>query len=307
MDCLYIWSSFRLVECVVSDALLNFIKSRLAYLYDIDTVELGPQDLGHPVRRHRMWVSGLLKKALHRSSPMAGLLDLMQKRVVASPHIYFALADKYVDEVVLDRAKKFSKVAAPGNKLIYSDTMAEYEKVHLDGYMELREDMIRKGAITAADAFICDLAHTPSAHAKIKTAVLPTLTRNHHLWSHFHSRCMVGFESLAAQGIPTRHILKSMCDAGAGDLASHHVWEPKDILNDLTSSTAKTLAGNGMHLAVVGAVLSWTLAHAVPLGVYQLQLGRPLPAGVVRPDSFADNEDGPSRNFVVGCKFKCKG
>eukprot|EP00974_Lingulodinium_polyedra_P127682 11203106-Lingulodinium_polyedra.AAC.1 len=42
------------------------------------------------------------------------------------------------------------------------------------------------------------------------------------------------------------------------------IWKPGGILDHMPTNTQQSLTGNGMHLAVAGVVISWTLGNAVP-------------------------------------------
>jgi hypothetical protein len=129
----------------------------------------------------------------------------------------------------------------------------------------------------------------------------------------------MGCESLAAQAIPTRLVLQSL--NGIASASAAHVelddfrcrWMPKPIFDELSPSAAKALAGNGMHLAVAGSVMGWTLAHAVPSSSCRIRRGVHVPAAVKTLQAVAttssisavssSNCGGPSLAFDVGCRF----
>eukprot|EP00974_Lingulodinium_polyedra_P015136 1465346-Lingulodinium_polyedra.AAC.1 len=82
-----------LQECVHSPHLLRFIKARLGFIYDIECVTIGPDMLGHPVARPRVWISGLLNDAFVRTKPFNGCLEVFAKELTERlrPDIYFAM------------------------------------------------------------------------------------------------------------------------------------------------------------------------------------------------------------------------
>ena len=71
-------------------ALLVLIHERLGHLYDIQEVTFDVYDLGEPIHRKRMYVSGLLRCAVKRLETMSELTRRFRRRTVASPDMYFA-------------------------------------------------------------------------------------------------------------------------------------------------------------------------------------------------------------------------
>ena len=95
---------FWVVECVWSEPLLNFIRARLGYLYDIDFVIISPDDLGYPINRVRMWLSALLRRSLRRLRPLQDLRQSFGQKVVASPDMYYVLNGEQLQDVIDKRA-----------------------------------------------------------------------------------------------------------------------------------------------------------------------------------------------------------
>lgn len=135
---------FWFVECLISKDLLCFIQSRLGYKYDIDSLEVGPDDLGHPIRRPRMWVSGLLRGSLTRLRPLRGLLGRMRREVVAPPDIYYAMQGKAAQDHIDALGRASYAVAGDGQQLAFEDTLAEGNRARFEEYMQLREPCLQQ-------------------------------------------------------------------------------------------------------------------------------------------------------------------
>lgn len=63
---------FFIIECVFAHGLLTLIHQRLGHLYDIQHVTFDVYDLGEPIHRSRMYVSGILRCAVKRLEPHDG-------------------------------------------------------------------------------------------------------------------------------------------------------------------------------------------------------------------------------------------
>lgn len=210
------------MECVSSHALVTYIRCRLSYLYDIDWLEIGPENLGQPVRRRRLWMSGFLRAALPRTRAMSDMLGVFCKSVVADAHVYFSIQGEQAQAMISELGRaRLSVPQCDGAPLKYEDTLCQDDKVRLETCTELWEAQLEAGEITRQDAVICDIAHDPRCCDKRAVGPLGTLTRNHHRWSFLHQRALFGVESLAAQGIPTAPVLSSLATKAAPNT---NVW-----------------------------------------------------------------------------------
>ena len=136
---------FFIIECVFAHALLVLIHERLGHLYDIQEVTFDVYDLGEPIHRKRMYVSGLLRCAVKRLEPMSDLTKRFRRRTVASPDMYFAPSDEHVQPYINAIAKKKCKVSIGEQELTYPEVLAEFERAHAATYLEMRQAMIARG------------------------------------------------------------------------------------------------------------------------------------------------------------------
>ena len=185
---------FFTIECVFAHALLVLIHERLGHLYDIQEVTFDVYDLGEPIHRKRMYVSGLLRCAVKRLEPMWDLTKRFRRRTVASPDMYFALSDEHVQPYINAIAKKKCKVSIGEQELTYPEVLAEFERAHAATYLEMRQAMIAEGKLTASDTFVCDLMHSPIKSKKIGIHAMPTLTCKQTRFSVQRNRCLIGDE-----------------------------------------------------------------------------------------------------------------
>ena len=137
---------------------------------------------------------------------------------------------------------------------------------------------------------------------------MPCLTRHGQRWSHHHQRCLLGVECLAAQAIPTPAL------AAVVGLQPTESWIAKGIFDNLSESAQKGLSGNGMHLAVAGAVIAWTMSYAVPSGCMRLRTQALIQEATLLREAAQNSsrdasESGPaqrepSRRFTIGRRCK---
>lgn len=280
---------FFIIECVFAAELIVMIKEILSDLYDIDHTEVNPFNLGHPVARNRLYVTGLLHSILKRTQPMSGLTMCFGRQTISNPYIYLVLPDEYMEKIIKAQAKARHKVIPPDSKLCYNDTLAEAEKCTLEEYLSIRDQMVEEHVLMAEDPFICDLRHNPHKQAKISTEKLSTLTRNQLRYSFHHQRGMCGQELLAAQGIATEAVLQHALKQSPTGSKKQPLMA-KAALSGATEGALNSMTGNGMHLHAIGAVITWMFAHAC----------LKQPSGGGNPEPVAT--DAPSgRNFAIGC------
>ena len=267
------------IECVYADALLILIHQRLAHLYDIQHVTFDVYDLGEPVRRKRMYVSGLLRSAVKRLEAMRGFKERFCRRTVALPDMYFALSDKHVQPLIEALATKTSKVKIGNQELTYPDMLAECDHAQIESYLEICKTMISDGKHTASGLFVCDPMHSPIKSKKIGIHAMPTLTCKQTRFSVQRNRCLIGDEYLAAQGIATPTLMEALGEDGES------IAMAKSCVGNMSEEFKRKAAGNGMHLHAIGAVIAWTLANAEP---GQADYGE---------------SRRPGRDIEVGCSF----
>lgn len=187
-----------------------------------------------------------------------------------------------------------------GRSMVYNDVIAECDKVRLEQYMEMRSSMIASGTLSEEAPLIADIAHNPGQCTKVSRDLLNTLTTNHHRWSYHHKRAMFGVESLAAQGVPTRPVVDALARTRSDSALVANILLSKPKLSQVSESSMKTLAGNGMHLHVCGAIFAWTLAHC-ELPEQEALTGPSAPSHSHAPEAA---QRLASRDFSGGCRYR---
>ena len=154
----------------------------MSYLYDIQWLRVSPVQLGEPVDRDRLYITGLLKACLTRTMPLDAMLEHLQRRRVATQEIYWAFPEDMARALYIEpTAKKCFKVAEPEKQLTWYDTLPERLKTNLQGYMEIRGRMISENKLKESDPIVCDLMHNPNHQQHLSTgATLRTLATNMH-------------------------------------------------------------------------------------------------------------------------------
>ena len=307
---------FWFAECTYSKELLAFIHRRLDPFYDVGHVVFGPSDMGDPVGRVRLWMSGCLKGAVKRLRPMSEVASLF-RNIVGNSDMYYVLPEEYTDMTIQERADKRYIMAKPGQKLTYRDTLSQMEQVHLEGYEAARKDKIHAGKLDESDVFCCDLSQSPHGCARAYGNTMSTMTRTSFRWSHAKKRCLHGLEHLGSLAIPTKPVLDAaiQCSLPAG--ASHPaIWQAPRCLEQCSDHCIRALVGNGMHLKCAGVVLAWTFANTIPVASECVpkhllkSMSRELQA-LLRGDgdvgdlcTAQDTEADSQQPFAIGCRLK---
>jgi hypothetical protein len=268
-------------ECVDSDALLSELIFRLGHLYHIECITLSPYDFGHPTRRERGWVVGVLRSFGVMTRSLAELLPALRRDVVATGDAYYVMGPDKVRQVISKRAKERCVVASDHQNLVFHDILPPYMVEHLAGYEKYRQKRIDSGRAAESDPGISDLHHNPLTSAR-QSWLLQTLTSHGERWNHKRQRGLLGEECMAAMCVSTPSIMEAISKLGMLESAEAKVMYPcpfYPLMNEGTLSEAalKKLAGNGMHLTCAGAMVMWTFAHLVPRShIKALNCPRPL-------------------------------
>ena len=298
---------FWVMECTFSQELVDYIACRLDHDYDIDWLVIGPDDLGDPVKRDRLWVTGVLRTFASRTRPMSDLKPALSREVVAGPSIYYPLNEDKVQKFVDNRARAKRMVSIGGAKFAFKETLTPCELVRLDEYLEIRDQMREAGKIGADGDFICDLGHNPGPMTKVSYKYMSCMTRNHVRYNDKLERALFGPESLATQGVATDTVLEEAMSNGTWNMACRSGVAFQPGLNKLSEHAQRELAGNGMHLRVATAVLAWLLSHAAPstkLKLDRATLKKFKDAGIPPTKQASVAPRGPRDDFSVGCKMR---
>ena len=260
-----------------------------------------------------MFISGALFACTVRVEPFEDCKKVFARQNILDADAYFVLSDEFVQPIVEARAEPRARMAMPGAILTYCDTLSELEKVHMDGYCELRRKMIHAGKLTEADAFVADASQNPLGCCKICSKALMTQTRTSHPVSVAKKRGLTGVEGLAALGVPTPALLQQLHCA---DLSSIGGVPALQHWSDMKEVALKQFAGNGMHLHCIGVVIAWFLSTVVPASVNKIsrapgsQILFPEVRNTVELEQVQEiqkqvqgHKRGPSCDFGVGCRY----
>lgn len=197
---------FFIQECVESEALFDLCKVYLGELYDIQDIVLSPTDLGHPHRRSRQWVTGVLRAFAVRTRSMKDMLPALSKQVVATGDIYYVLPP----DVVANHTSGWTSRRTPLPVSGFRRLLSVSKLGHLEGYEQNRQDMIEEGKLREDSTWISDLLQSPFSRGDGSSVVLSTLLQRTERWSHLKQRCLLGDETLAAQGVPTPVVMQEL-------------------------------------------------------------------------------------------------
>lgn len=214
-------------ECVYDDEVLRNVVKVFGKEYDIQDAKLSAHSLGYCVSRVRLYVI-MVRKAGRCSwtSKMSldGMMKALLRRVVMKASDTFMLTSAELTELASQNHK--SKVT--------DDDFTKSEMKHKAAY-----------EVKCPDKVVWDLSQNPSfsANTELKSGALPNLTTNcGSLYSTQLRRTMHPFELLLNQGIP------------ATEQAAKASHTPR-IHFPVSSQAIIKMAGNGMHVPCVGAVL----------------------------------------------------
>ena len=256
------------VECTPLFSVEN-LEEFLGEFYTITTIVIGPEDFGWWVNRKRRFCVLVLLRSC------GGVLDTIgdltqfaevfreqrpQESVKGS--MFWCASDemaKHVSDIEAERL--WTQKGYADNEVLKTGSMEARQVLYMKDYLHDRcqypwtslnisFDRLRtkfmKELTQREGSAIADLDQSPPMF-KI-TSHLPCLLGHGTLWSFSHQRALIPHELLIAQGWP-------MLGLHDGEpVWSEEAWEEIDM-----HSQAK-MAGNSIHLHVIGALVCWILA-----------------------------------------------
>lgn len=257
-------------ECTARFPVQSKLAERLSETHDVIWIITGPEQLGWPHRRPRMFCAGINKSTLSWVGPDKDAIQqkfdekfcrqtqLTGDSLLCAPEEemykhYQDLARIQGHHVSTDDFKALSSeglleaILAPGQLQIYSEYAAAKSKLQsLGGALIADLGQHPHTASTAGPDWPCQLTHGT------------VISFSH---GHGQHRVASGLEHLGAQGF---HLFPSTTK-------DYPVSKMRGIYDTLRFREQKHISGNGMHLAVVASWLSFVLGNVVRVGGVRLR------------------------------------
>lgn len=222
--------------------------------YDVRHIIVSPHRLGIPVVRVRKFMFVLKKSALSWKP------EVLKESFETSFYNMFGLAPQVPGDVFFrapaDRIEKHLQEAAcrrglpsvrAGGKVWYNRQLLNPgRKIRLKGYEALA---VRRGIREERPPYMCNLAQA-SWYFQTLSFNVPTLLRKSNLWSLRYRREMLAEETLEVQG---------MSVFSPEDFAYPCPFREAVLNRRFGDGSLRSLSGNAMHIAVVGACLCFLL------------------------------------------------
>ena len=212
------------------------LERRFSALYSLYSIIVCPSDFGLPIRRPRRYTLMVLKGVVQFHG---NLEDFLQKfkaiKLMDCVDLFKAPVEHQQDVLVKQARRHSAEVARSWTQTLSPGALQRYEDC-------TRAFSSRYGSSSST---VVDIDHNASIHRGGQTH-LPSLVTHGTLWCLSEGRPAVGAEHMMAQGVP-------MFDGACP-------WTP-DTIASLTEAQLKKLAGNGMHVNVVGLLLIYVLCH----------------------------------------------
>lgn len=112
-----------------------------------------------------------------------------------------------------------------------------------------------------SDDFVCDLEISPGFCNKA-TSTIPCLVANSDIYSRSAGRIAVPKEHLLMMGMPvySQQVIMQGQDAPVGHLKRYCRCPFASVLPTLSDREIVSMAGNGMHVAIIGALVGYVMA-----------------------------------------------
>ena len=270
-----LWSEERVAH---DDALVGFENSE-SFPFDTHTakfqqthnsvgVKVGPEDMGWPMCRRRLYICSYSKEKLIWAGPgssegiAAEFQELFSRKVVVDADVFLASGEEAQREFRQQLAatqKTFIRAGeectVPVTSILSASSRRHYE-LYQEAYLALQDQQHHDGSSTTTttlplQAFVSDLLQNPM-HRNISRALMPSLTCSVLRYSHSQSRFFTDEDLWLAFGWPVMGAAPGM---------------PKMPfkLSDLSRSARMRLLGNSMHLAVLSSFYLYCFSNMVQI------------------------------------------
>jgi len=232
-----------LIECTVMFPQQDAMEPLLA-TYSLDTLQICPTQLGFPIRRPRKYMM-LLKKAVLTWRP-----EIASKGITAFFKELFARKVEMVGDE-LARAPQ-EEVNADKERLAFRRGLPRarssgraWNSLHLLTPAQRRHIKVYKKPFKSGVRMVCNPLQSPTRFRA--TVFVPTLLKASSIWSMNKRRLFTALEHIECQGYQV-----------FGPEADNP--EKLEAGRALSDAEIRSLAGNGMHSACVGACMMFLFA-----------------------------------------------
>ena len=233
---------------------LNLHLEKFAATHGTVALKLGPEDLGWPVCRRRLYVCSwsLQKMVWVGPTPpdqiMQDFTDLFCRKLVLDGDVFLSDSQqahqKRLQELAATQCLHVQPDGDMHGTLNPRDVLSPSSQRHFDMYLDLYKrhcDMVAQDP-HQLQGFIADLQQNPQQRS-VARSLLPALTTS-----------VLRYSFSAGQYFTDKELYQA------------HGWPALDesmpfSLESLTSGARQKLLGNGMHLHVVGAFFAYVLSH----------------------------------------------
>ena len=239
------------------------LRARLPSPYMVMSVVIGPDHFGVPVTRDRIFTIAIHQHKLVCKVDLQKFLHVMGVKLVMHGGMYWVQGE-HADKELKRRASEQCIVPDGAQKVDWSETLPPWKKLWLEQYRNyvsekrclagLRQHDDPAVGKTEPDPFIFDLEHNPLKVPRCSSKTLPCMLTHGEFWCDAPGvrRPLVKEEILSVAGVPS--------------LAQHYAPGElvfKRLLPTMSIGQVTHLAGNSMHLCVVGNLMMWVLANCV--------------------------------------------
>ena len=237
----------------------------VADVYDVYKFDISPSMLGEPVERKRLYLILLHKNKRQwrrvsvAENPHAAFLQLFHRNIMMSPDKKFRAPQTLVKEYVnkLAAASHLPSVSRSGNAWSCYQAMSAARRRALHEHTQvLTEEKKAPHEEKDMHMWLTNLdqqaGYMPPQYGRV-----PAILRRSSLWLYGKRRLALPQELLEVQGFNLfgSHTCRYKCPAKY--IAS---------LSELPESSVRSVAGNSMHVHVLGALLSFVLAETRSVG-----------------------------------------
>ena len=215
----------------------NEISRRVGHMYLVVSTVLCSSRVGLPIRRPRRFTLCFLRRTVVWHGCLEHFKELFHVTARMTPDEYFTAPQSVQDRVLRAQRARFSAEPMSGD---WTAALSPGHLGRLEDAMEVFGSS--EGAVLDVDHNVVRIKGRAGAQQ------LPPLLTHGTYWHTVLQRPMVGLEHLLAQGISSGEPL--------------HIEKHYPALQNMAEKELKFLAGNGMHVNVVGLLMQYVLCHA---------------------------------------------
>ncbi len=206
---------------------------------------LNPTDIGYPTCRPRQFTVMTLRNKCYLAEGLDVFIKEFACKVSVKAGALFACPLEYSRTVMQDLARKRGRNVAEDSFPIVTDTLAEYQKPHLQDYIDIRE-----GWQGADKSYWFDVNQRPENGSK--GLFLPCLVSHGTIVDLDYGMVAGGLQHMAMQG---SGVWGSQRLGFFGDVGQDWVKMMND--NHISENGLKDLAGNAMFEPICGYLMAW--------------------------------------------------